>query len=861
MKSIKRIIFAALSLLFAAVGCNKISPGAESAPEEESADAVIAGRMIVQLSEEAAQRMENGEDVFRGVDVISAERLYPYDEEWEERHRAWGLHQWYVLDYDESIPSTKAAGDLGMIDGVVYVEQPREIYSTAKVPDDPFFNQQWHYYNDGSLAASYTAGCDINVLPVWNNYTGGSSDVIVAIIDGGIDLSHEDLSAVCIPGGSDGSKNFVDDSYSIVAHDHGTHVAGTVGAINGNGKGVCGVAGGLDGSGGVKLLSCQIFQYDPETKKDKGGNTASAMTWAADHGAVISQNSWGYKYKSAADAAAGGVGSMKTAIDYFIANAGMDKNGKQVGPMAGGVVIFAAGNEGWPNGWPAKYEPVIAVGATNGSFKRSSYSNYGSWVDICAPGGNADDGHLIYSTLPGNAYGKMEGTSMACPHVSGVAALLVSYFGGPGFTNEMLKERLLGGVRKGVVPSNAQIGDLVDALGAFAYGGTIAPEKVSSYEAEVISNNIVFSAVLPSDEDDGKAWGLMFLASENRSELAAADPKNLPSSVRSATVVAGDVKAGESLTGIIGGLRFYTDYHVAVLAYDYNGNYSSISEIVTLKTLGNNPPDILCSESLPLSIKAHESVSFNVELSDPDLHSVSVEYLPGSEASWITKVKDNMWQVSIDGKLSESGVYEALLTARDSYGAESELVVGYEILENHAPEIRTEMNDLAFDAVGARMAIDMEDYIYDPDGERLKYSISISDRSVLHINPKDNVLNLTALDYGRTDVAITASDARGLSCVFTFRVLIRDPESPASIYPSPLVKDGEGRYMLHISGSAPAETYVKISSSSGNVVFEGKGESDAFTPFNVDMTACAAGLYRVSVEIEGRRTVRDIVKL
>ena len=132
---------------------------------------------------------------------------------------------------------------------------------------------------------------------------------------------------------------------------------------------------------------------------------------------------------------------------------------------------------------------------------------------------------------------------------------------------------------------------------------------------------------------------------------------------------------------------------------------------------------------------------------------------------------------------------------------------------------------------------------------------------MLHINPKDNVLNLTTLDYGRTDVAITASDARGLSCVFTFRVLIRDPESPASIYPSPLVKDGEGRYMLHISGSAPAETYVKISSSSGNVVFEGKGESDAFTPFNVDMTACAAGLYRVSVEIEGRRTVRDIVKL
>lgn len=849
------------ALIVAAVGCNKFSPGAETAPEMESADAVIAGRMIVQLSEETAQRMEKGEDVFSGVDIISAERLYPYDKEWEERHRAWGLHQWYVLDYDESIPSTKAAGDLGLIDGVVYVEQPREIYSTANIPNDPLFNQQWHYYNDGSLAATYSAGCDINVLPVWNNYTGGSSDVIVAIIDGGIDLSHEDLSAVCIPGGSNGSKNFVDNSYSIVAHDHGTHVAGTVGAINGNGKGVCGVAGGLDGKGGVKLLSCQIFQYDPTTKKDKGGNTASAMIWAADHGAVISQNSWGYKYDSAADAAAGGVGSMKTAIDYFIANAGMDQNGKQVGPMAGGVVIFAAGNDGWPNGWPAKYEPVIAVGATNASFKRSSYSNYGSWVDICAPGGNADDGHLIYSTLPGNEYGKMQGTSMACPHVSGVAALIVSHFGGPGFTNEMLKERLLGGTRKGVISANAQIGDLVDAMGAFAYGGTVAPEKVSSYEADVISNNITFSAILPSDEDDGKAWGLMFLASESSSELASADPKKLPSTVKSETVVAGSVLAGEALTGTIGGLKFDTDYYVAVLAYDYSGNYSPISNIVKLRTQGNNPPLILCSESLPLRIKAHETVSFNVEVSDPDLHRVSVDYAPGSEASWIMKTGDNIWQLSFDGKLAESGVYEAVLTARDSYGAESALVIGYEILENHAPEIRTEMNDLAFDDVGARMAINMDDYIYDPDGEQLKYGISISDRSVLHINPKDNILNLTTLDYGKADVAITASDARGLKCTFTFHVLVRDPEAPASIYPNPLVKNEEGRYILHISGGAAAETSVKVTSASGVTVFEGKGESAAFNPFDVDMTACAAGLYRISVDIEGRRTVRDIVKL
>lgn len=127
-------------------------------------------------------------------------------------------------------------------------------------------------------------------------FTVGRPEVIVGLVDGGADLAHPDLAKNCIPGNGEGSWNFVDNNDKIVAHQHGTHVAGIIAAINNNGMGVCGVAGGdaAAGKSGVKLLSCQIFQTNPNTGKDRGGNTASAVTWAADHGAVIINNSWGY---------------------------------------------------------------------------------------------------------------------------------------------------------------------------------------------------------------------------------------------------------------------------------------------------------------------------------------------------------------------------------------------------------------------------------------------------------------------------------------------------------------------------------------------------------------------------------------
>ena len=208
------------------------------------------------------------DEAFSGLGVKSIERVFPDAGEWEERHREAGLHKFYYVTYDtDSAVQTKAGEVLKGVSGITGAETAPKIKLLSETPkfNDPYLSRQWHYYNTGS-GTKYKAGADINVVPVWNKYTTGSSNVIVSVVDGGVTTDHEDLGSVVIPGGSNGSWNFVDGTSKIVAHDHGTHVAGTIAAINNNGIGVCGVAGGEDGNGGVRILSSQVFRYDEAQK-------------------------------------------------------------------------------------------------------------------------------------------------------------------------------------------------------------------------------------------------------------------------------------------------------------------------------------------------------------------------------------------------------------------------------------------------------------------------------------------------------------------------------------------------------------------------------------------------------------------
>ena len=411
--------------------------------------------------------------------LVEIEKLFRSTPGKEALEAEFGLDRWYSAkigkgDIDESIKAVAGVAGVSLVeynvlmekasDGIVYpYEGPEPQTKAVTLPfNDPSLIDQWHYCNQGnaSIATSVKKGADINVVDVWNGLTTGDPSIIVAVVDEAVKYSHPDLKDNMwvntgeIPGnGIDDDKNgYVDDVYgynfvtggelewtAMGNTGHGTHCAGTIAAVNNNGRGVSGVAGGSGKGDGCRIMSCQIFSGG-------GGatvaNTANAIKYAADMGASIISCSFGYTAAFPSDDAyIRNQGSAEIdAVHYFEAC-------RNNPVLNGNIAIFASGNDAHDYAhYPGAFHDIISVTAFGPDYLPTHYTNYGPGCNICAPGGEAylppwnSYKAMVLSTVPtevstyaatssgkGNEYGYMQGTSMACPHVSGVVALALSY--------------------------------------------------------------------------------------------------------------------------------------------------------------------------------------------------------------------------------------------------------------------------------------------------------------------------------------------------------------------------------------------------------------------------------------------------
>ncbi len=839
----------------------------------------VSETMRIQVTEEVAERLLSQRDADGVIspEILSEVGLGPEDGisqvsttfmiggKFEGRQRASGLHLWFDLRLDPNAALTKSVGDFNKIPGISKVESAARI-KPMSVMNDPNFNLQWHYHNTG--ANGFLKGFDIGLEEMWRRYeVYGSPDVIIAVCDGGFDVTHPDLIGNLWtneaelngqPGVDDDRNGYIDDvhgynfaglSSKYKVSDHGTHVAGTVAAVNNNEIGLCGVAGGKYPQKGARVMLLQVLNGDYN-------NYLKAMQYAAENGAVISQNSWGY-----IDDVAYILDSDKKGVDYFIDNAGLDENGNQVGPMKGGLMVFATGNDARDMNYPAAYDRCLAVSAIGPTGKVAYYSNYGDWVDVSAPGGDVKVNRQfggVFSTVLDGKYDGMQGTSMACPHVSGLAALILDKAKGQGYTSAQLYDHIISTSDPYFYELNPdKVGlfgaGMIDAVRAIAKFSKIAPEAPVCAGVKAVSNNLEIELNVPKDEDDSTAFYYNIYLSDKPIK-----------DVNDASVVKRvvEIERAKELDNknryvVVDRLDFEKDYYCAVIATDYAGNQSAMIDAGTFKTQANNKPILEINDTAPIFVTSSDIVTRTFTYSEPDGHAVVPSFsTTATTGIEFADISAGLCLVKVDGATSEDGTFEFTVTVTDEYGLANSITCTYEVDGNNAPVLVKNIDDMLIGGVDASAELNVSEYFTDEDNDVLNLSFVVEDKNVASATAADGKITVKGVGFGSTKIKVTASDAAGEAAEAEFTVTVYDPSKPYSMYPNPVTD------VLNIRGTLEENVSIKLYSAAGQTVYDASAKISVKDVHTADLSKLAPGVYKVAVDPEnGDRYTSTIVKL